>query len=112
MATLDLTSYNISNASTARRESTIILDQADDRTVRLADYGGTDKWRLQIVIDGLSDTERDTLTDAVEGNDNDLIRVDMGTRNYDGYLRPGSLQWGGNNGLFRVRFTLVAAEVV
>jgi GTPase len=109
---LDLTSYTVSDSSRAKRESAIILDQADDKSVRMVDYGGTDKWRLTVAIEGLTSAERDTLTDAIEGGDSDTITVDMGTRSYIGYLLPNSLAWQNKDGLARVRFTLVAAEVV
>lgn len=109
---LDLTSYTVSEASRARRQSAIILDQADDKTVRMVDYGGTDKWELSVIIEGLTPAERDALSDAIEGGDDDTITVDMGTRDYVGYLRPNSLSWNNTKGTSRVRFTLVGATVV
>jgi hypothetical protein len=78
----------------------------------MVDYGGTDKWSLTVVIEGLSPSQRDTLTDAIEAGDDGTITVDFGTRNYIGYLKPGSLGWRENQSLATVRFMLVGATVV
>jgi len=111
---LDLTSYSCSDKSAVAHESAIIADEAYDKSIRLVDLSGsgTQRYMVSVVIEGLTYAQRDTLMDSIVGGGGDTITVDMGTRNYIGYLRPGSANWREKDGLSVVRFILQGATVV
>lgn len=103
---LDLTGYKASNATNLSRVSAIVMDEADDNSVRLLDLGYTTQYSVSVVFEALTAAQKDTLVDLITANQTADIIVDLGTRNITGKLIPNSDGWNASDGLFNVGLTL------
>ena len=103
---LDLTGYKASTATKLNRISAIVMDEADDNSVRLLDLGYTTQYSVSVVFEALTAAQKDTLLDLITANQTADIIVGLGSRNITGKLIPNSDGWVASEGLFAVGMTL------
>jgi hypothetical protein len=106
---LNLTAYKASTATSVKRVSGIIADEAENGTMRLLDLGYTTLFDVRVKFEALTAAQRDTLTDLIGANLTNDIIVGLGTRSCTGRLIPGSDGWDAGDGLFSVSLTLRGA---
>lgn len=89
MATSFVAGYTISSKTKLSRESRIIASESDSGVLRFVDLGAQNYWMIDVVIEGMTETERDTLTDWLETYETSEIALTVGANTYNGYIAPG-----------------------
>ena len=107
-----LTGYTFSTGSSVSRISNLRQSIADDGSARYLDLGATVHYSVGASVEGLTEAERDALTDWLDTNEAQEIDLDFGTVTYRGRLDPNQdISWTPNAGLFNVDFTIRATKV-